>query len=222
MMTERKALESMMQPYSVVLGGFLLCACASTEVDFQPDQATALAVQKRVVALKAEIRKKVDAEERYYRDTVDALVKVRERAVYTETRREAIERAMSTAKALRDNPDGFSVAQLSEQIVSRAKATTQLLVAGVHQQKKYRESIEQSVQALGNLSDQYAALERTLVQMSQPAEMDIGDVARFIKDTYEHYGRLKKEEGATEDETSPAADKPSREEKPGEPNGGTD
>ena len=70
---------------------FTLVGCAASKKADREVRETSLIVLQQVLTLKAEVRKKIAAEQQYYRNTINTLDSSRERFSYTSFNRSLIE-----------------------------------------------------------------------------------------------------------------------------------
>lgn len=194
-------------PGTILLAGVIAAlpmgGCATGNAD-EDARKTALAVYQQVLVLRREVRGKIDAELRYYDNTVDTMTRLRADLMETDGFRARMTDAQSF------------VTDLSKRSTPRdLNGTAVLLAAGGHQwitdrnvglaqQRKQRARLTDSIQLLTVLNSRYTALERTLVDLSTPPSTKerARELASFVRAVADHYRDLRAEdEKAADQET---------------------
>lgn len=175
---------------------FIICGCGSFRVADQDARKTALIVNQRVLALKAQVRQKMDAERKYYANQIATIHESKMRTDYTTIARKLYKEVEASAKSMRK--DGS--AKITDLAVASKLATNAKNIVkefGVSEQKllEWREKTEKNIKELKKLEQEYSALERTLVKMSIPPDRqdEIIRVGTFIADAARYYNKLEKE-----------------------------
>lgn len=182
---------------AAVLAGFVMsgAGCATFAESDRDAKAAALAVYKQVITMKQAVRRKVEAEERYYRTAIDNLEKVREtreflgvsNAVKAEAHNavDQLTKPMKVTDAQRDE-------QLAGHLEKGARETLKVLEAGIAARRQQREALAKNLQTLRDLENEYAALEQTLSQLSVASDRrgDLKALARFVEQAADHYRKL--------------------------------
>ncbi len=175
---------------------FIICGCGSFRVADQDARKTALIVNQRVLALKAQVRLKMDAERKYYANQIATIQKSKIRKDYTTVQRKVYKEAEASAKSMRK---GGSAKVKESDVATKLAVNAKDLVKefGVSEQKilEWRAKTEKNINELKKLEQEYSALERTLVKMSIPPDRqdEIIRIGTFIADAARHYNKLEKE-----------------------------
>ncbi len=175
---------------------FVICGCGSYRVADQDARKTALIVNQRVLALKAQVRQKMDAERKYYANQIATIHKSKTRTDYTTIQRKVYKEAEASAKSMRkDGSAKITDSAVATKLAANAKNLVKEF--GVSEQKllEWRAKTEKNIKELKKLEQEYSALERTLVKMSIPPDRqdEIIRVGTFIADAAKHYNKLEKE-----------------------------
>ena len=170
--------------------------CAASKKADREVRETSMIVLQQVLTLKAEVRKKIAAEQRYYRNTINTLDSSRERFSYTSFNRSLIENAMEAADDLRKNSSAISMDAVSEKLVSSANDIIDAFDIGTQERRKHRATAEASLKKLGALEKEYTVLQQSLVELSIPIKSreQIEHIGQFIVDAAKFYKQLEKSE----------------------------
>ncbi|MDB6027379.1 MAG: hypothetical protein JWM68_3602 [Verrucomicrobiales bacterium] len=150
--------------------------------------ATAKATQRQLLELRRQVRRKQEAERKYYRDSIKSIDDAVTRANYIEQRRTLIEKSHSDAKALISN-QAQADAMLGGQLITAANEMVASLDATAEMRKAQHEQMAKALAALEDLDEEYSALEKSLVQLSAPKE-DSAQLANFLIKTGQEFKKL--------------------------------
>ena len=175
---------------------FTLVGCAASKKADREVRETSLIVLQQVLTLKAEVRKKIAAEQQYYRNTINTLDSSRERFSYTNFNRSLIENAMKAADDLRKDSSTISMDAVSEKLVSPANDIIDAFDIGTQERRKHRATAEASLEKLRTLEKEYTVLQQSLVELSIPIKSreQIEHIGQFIVDAAKFYKQLEKSE----------------------------
>lgn len=175
---------------------FTLVGCAASKKADREVRETSLIVLQQVLTLKAEVRKKIAAEQQYYRNTINTLDSSRERFSYTSFNRSLIENAMKAAADLRKDSSTISMDAVSEKLVSPANDIIDAFDIGTQERRKHRATAEASLEKLRTLEKEYTVLQQSLVELSIPIKSreQIEHIGQFIVDAAKFYKQLEKSE----------------------------
>lgn len=175
---------------------FTLVGCAASKKADREVRETSLIVLQQVLTLKAEVRKKIAAEQQYYRNTINTLDSSRERFSYTNFNRSLIENAMKAAADLRKDSSTISMDAVSEKLVSPANDIIDAFDIGTQERRKHRATAEASLEKLRTLEKEYTVLQQSLVELSIPIKSreQIEHIGQFIVDAAKFYKQLEKSE----------------------------
>jgi hypothetical protein len=151
--------------------------------------ATAKATQRQLLELRQQVRRKREAERKYYRESVKSIDKALASADYTEQRLALIEKSRSDAKALIEKQGQADLMMLRSQIITAANDMVASLDAASEFRKTQREQMAKALAALDDLDEVYSALEKSLVQLSAPKE-DPAQLAVFLIKTGQEFKKL--------------------------------
>lgn len=170
--------------------------CAASKKADREVRETSLIVLQQVLTLKAEVRKKIAAEQQYYRNTINTLDSSRERFSYTSFNRSLIENAMKAAADLRKDSSTISMDAVSEKLVSPANDIIDAFDIGTQERRKHRATAEASLEKLRTLEKEYTVLQQSLVELSIPIKSreQIEHIGQFIVDAAKFYKQLEKSE----------------------------
>jgi len=141
--------------------------------------ATAAATRRQLLELKQQVRRKQEAERKYYRASIESLDRAAASADYTEQRQAMLEKTRSDAKALIDKQGQVERALLGSQIASAANELAASLNASAEFRRVQRDKLAKALATLDDLDETYGALEKSLVQLSTPTDHS-GQLATFI------------------------------------------
>lgn len=185
----------------------LVSGCASFNAADRGAREAALIVHRQLITFKAELRSKIGAERKYYRQAIQTLESSRSRTTYVDLQRSMIMAAQQEAAAMHKTPTDVTDAALAASLGKHAKETIETLEVGVKQMREQRRAHEASLNQLKELEREYGGLEETLVELTIPLDRrrKVGDVARFIDDIATHYRHLAAAE-KQKDQSSPLSE----------------
>lgn len=183
-----------LQPFiHLLLIAFLLGGCASFEEADLDARNTARLAHQRLLSVKKEVRRKIDAERFYYEQSLNTLDQYRRRANDVSLRRDMIKTAIRETKTMKSND--LVPEKLAPKLTAKATDVVARFESAKDEARKARRAHEEAIQKLFNLENEYSALERTLVDLSvTPGKRDqIVQIGTFILETAKHYRELEKE-----------------------------
>lgn len=174
---------------------FVAGGCAFHKRADQDARGVAVVTRQRLLAIKAEMRKKVAAEKAYYAQTVETLDDFRKRFDYTKFRRELQADAVTQAKKMRANSGDVSTARIARDAQKSADKILVYIEAAEAERRKLRKSMTNSIVKLNSLEQEYTALEQTLVLLSAPVKASeyTKRMIDFMRAVFDHYKDLQKE-----------------------------
>lgn len=163
--------------------------------------ATAKATRRQLLELRQQVRRKQEAERKYYQDSIKSIDRAVASSDYTEQRQALLEKTRSDAKALIEKQGQADRAMLGSQIVAAANDMVASLDAAAELRKAQRQEMAKALAALDNLDEVYSALEKSLVQLSAPKD-DSAQLATFLIKAGQEFKKL-------QDQAKQSATKPS-------------
>ena len=151
--------------------------------------ATAKATRRQLLELRQQVRRKQEAERKYYQDSIKSIDTAVARADYIEQRQALLEKTRSDAKALVEKQGQADRAMLGSQIVAAANDMVASLDAAAELRKAQRQEMAKALAALDDLDEVYSALEKSLVQLSAPKD-DSAQLANFLIKAGQEFKKL--------------------------------
>ncbi len=179
----------------VAFNGALGCASPG-EADGDARETAAL-LHAQVVDLRAEVRRKMDAERRYYNQTVETLARLQFELDETAAAREYIERSRALADGWASSASARAPDAAIEDLIDAANVVATGQAERVARIASARENLDASLAALDGLDQRYAALEKALVVLRTPPESSdrLRHLADFLKRGVDHFNELRDQNG---------------------------
>lgn len=179
------------------IAAIALTGCTSFATADADARATALVAHQQLLALKQKLRAKLEAEERYYRDSLKTLDRARGRADWTKIRLDMIDEAVAEYQALRGkaahDPAVADVA-LALKLQRGADEWAKRMDAADGARRAQREEMTKALASLADLTTHYAAIERTLVELAAAEDTStLATLKAFLEKAATQYRALESE-----------------------------
>ncbi len=151
-------------------------------------------VAQRLNPLRVEVRQKMDAERKFYKNRTKSYLKFLSTIEYIGMAGKVYDSADAIAKKMRKFPGDITDFAVAEKLITNAKDVINKFDAGSQMQREHRNVSLKTIRDLWSLYQEYSSLERKLVNLSiSPKKDKIISIDKLITGTTNHYNDLEKD-----------------------------